>query len=205
MAFIGVKIPADITRLFRNLDIPGDKVPENEEHVTILCFEENWPIKDVAKAMETAFEVLKNVEPFQIKVSKVTCFPKHGDSPVAIIAKVDSKALHEVNDELKSAFDKKKIDYMKNFKEYKPHITLAYGEDEIKNIEITPISFTVTEVTLWAGDNGDDRLFITIPLKGASSTKHSFLVNKADLFHKLSSKDPNSVLSRTTERRLTKR
>lgn len=201
MAFIGVKIPADITRLFRNLDIPGDKVPEHEEHVTILCFEENWPIKDVAKAMETAFEILKDVEPFQIKVSNVTCFPKHGDSPVAIIAKVDSKALHEVNDKLKSAFDKKKIDYMKNFKEFKPHITLAYGEDEIKNITITPIEFTITEIMLWGGDNGDDRIFITFPLKGISTKKHSFLAQKADVFHKLSTKAPDAFLAKTTERR----
>ena len=205
MAFIGVKIPADITRLFRNLDIPGDKVPENEEHVTILCFEENWPIKDIAKAMEAAFEVLKDVEPFQIKVSKVSCFPKHGDSQVAIIAKVDSKALHEVNDELKSAFDKKKIDYMRNFKEYKPHITLAYNEDKIKNIMITPIEFTVTEIMLWGGDNGDDRIFITFPLKGVSTKKHSFLIQKADVFQKLSVKEPDAFLAKTTERRKTVR
>ncbi len=205
MAFIGVKIPADITRLFRSLDIPGDKVAENEEHVTILCFEENWPIKDVAKAMETAFEVLKDVEPFQIRVSKVSCFPKHGDSQVAIIAKVDSKALHAVNDELKSAFDKKKIDYMKNFKEYKPHITLAYNEDEIKNIMITPIEFTVTEIMLWGGDNGDDRIFITFPLRGVSTKKHSFLIQKADVFQKLSAKEPDAFLAKTTERRKTVR
>lgn len=205
MAFIGIKISADITRLFRNMDLPGERVPENEQHITVLCFEENWPIADVAKAMETAYEIIKDIEPFQVKTSAVTCFPKREDNPVPIIAKVESKELSKVNKELKVAFDKAGVDYKDNFKDFNPHITLAYADEEIDKIKIKPVEFTVTEILLWGGDNGDDRIFITFPLRGVDTKKHSFLIQKVDVFHKLSSKSPEGFLSKTTERRLTPR
>ncbi len=205
MAFIGIKISSDITRLFRNIDLPGERVPENEQHITVLCFEENWPIKDVALAMESAYEVLKDIEPFQIKTAAITCFPKREDNPVPIIAKVESKELSKVNKDLKKAFDKAGIEYKADFKDYNPHITLAYADDEIDKIKINPVEFTVTEILLWGGDNGDDRIFITFPLKGVDTKKHSFLIQKVDVFQKLSSKSPDGFLGKTTERRLTPR
>jgi len=205
MAFIGIKIAQDITRLFRGINLPGEKVSEAEQHITILCFEENWPIKELAKAMEAAFEVLSDVEPFQVSVSKITCFPKREDSPCPIIAKVEGKELLSLNKKLKSKFDKEKIDYKADFKDFKPHITLSYADEEIDDLKVSPIEFTVTEILLWGGDNGDDRIFITFPLKGVSCKKNSFLIQKTNVFHKLASRDHDGVLSKTTERRVHQR
>ena len=202
MAFIGIKVSADISRLFRGLDLPGEKVSENEQHITILCFEENWAISSVADAMEAAYKVLKDVDPFKVKTDTITCFPKFDKDTCPVIAKIDSEELSEVNKKLKKAFDKAKIGYANNFKVYNPHITLGWAKEEIKDIKISPVEFTVTEITLWAGDNGDDRIFITFPLRGIETKKHSYLVQKADVFHKLSSKSPDTILTKTVERRL---
>ncbi len=202
MAFIGIKIPADVARLFRGLDLPGVRVAESEFHITVLMFEENWPIREVGKAMEASFEVLKDTEPFQVSVDKVTCFPKREDHPVPLIAKIVSKELQKVNKDLKKQFDKDDVEYSKTFKDFKPHVTLSYADEEIKAIDIEPkIEFTVTELILWGGDNGDDRIFITFPLKGIAVKKHSYLLQKVEVFEKLAKKDSNAILTRTVERR----
>lgn len=202
MAFLGIRIPLDIARLFRGLELPGEKVAENEYHITILMFEENWPIKEVVKAMEASFEVLKDTEPFTISLDKVTCFPKREDNPCPIIMKVDSKELQKLNSNLKKEFDKANVEYSKTFKDFKPHITLSYADEEIDDMKIdSAMEFTVTEVVLWGGDDGDDRIFITFPLKGIVQKKHSYLLQKVDVFSKLSTKELNTILTKTRERR----
>lgn len=202
MAFIGIKIPADVARTFRNLELPGERVAESEYHITILMFDENWPIREVAKAMEASFEVLNKTEPFLISCNTIACFPKQNDNPCPLIAKVKSKELQTLNSELKKEFDKGEIFYDKTFKNFKPHITLSYADKEIDEIKLdSPIEFIVHEVVLWGGDHGDDRIFITFPLKGVETKKHNYLLQKADIFYKLSKKDPNELLSHTVERR----
>lgn len=206
MAFLGIRIPAEVARTFRNLDLPGDTVSESEYHITILMFEENWPIKEVAKAMEAALEVISETKPFLVSTKAVTCFPKREGHPYPVISLIDSKDLHELNSDLKKSFDKADVEYSKTFKDFKPHITLSYSDEEVKKIKLDPkVEFVVHEVVLWAGDNGDDRIFITFPLKGIEQKKNSYLLQKVDVFQKLSSKDPNSVLTSTQERRSTER
>lgn len=205
MAFLGIKVPHEVARLFRDIEVPGEKVAESEYHITVLCFEDNWPIAEIAKAMEATYEVVKHFTPFHIKTNKVTCFPKREDSPCPIITKVESKDLMKLNTELKAEFDKQKVEYSKLHKNFSPHITLSYAEDEIKDLKIDMIEFFVHEIVLWGGDNGDDRIFITFPLKNSEKEKHSYLIQKAEVFQKLSTKEPNSVFKQSTERRKTKR
>lgn len=205
MAFIGIRLELAVARLFRHLEVPGDRVAENEQHITILCFEDNWPISEIGKAMEAAFSVLNEQEPFHVKVDKVSCFPKREDKPCPIIGKVKSKELEELNGKLKKAFDKAKVDYLKTFKDFIPHITLAYADEEIKQMSIEPVEFVVSEVVLWGGDTSDDRIFITFPLKASEKKKHSYLTQKAEIFHKLSKRDESAVFKQSVERRKTER
>lgn len=201
MAFLGVRIEPTIARLFRDIEVPGEKVAESEYHITILMFEKEWPISEVADAMEAAFEVASKQEPFHCKIDEVTCFPKREDNPCPIIAKVKSKELQDLNKNLKKKFDKDKVKYDKTFKDYKPHVTLAYADEEIKTLKIEPVEFFINEIVLWGGDNGDDRVFVTFPLKNSEKKKHSYLLQKADVFQKLAGKPPGSVLTQTFERR----
>ena len=42
----------------------------------------------------------------------------------------------------------------------------------------------------------------SFPLKNSEKKKHAYLLQKADVFHKLSMKDPGGVLTPTIERRI---
>lgn len=186
MAFLGIKVPHEICRLFRDFDLPGDHESESEYHITILCFDDGLPIKDISKAMEAAFEVTEDFKPFTVSTKRIDCFPKAPNGKHPIIAKITSPELQALNKKLKKTFDSHGVEYSKRFKDYKPHITLAWTDDEMKPLIFDDITFAVNEIVLWGGDNGDDRLFITFPLKSPGKKKTSFLHQKAEVFEKLS-------------------
>jgi len=204
MAFLGIRVPHETGRLLAGVDVPGEKEGPSEYHITLLCFEDNWPISEISKALESTYDVVSKIKPFRVSIDKVTCFPKHGDK-CALIAPVKSAELHELRDELAKHFDKEHIDFAKNFKDYKPHVTLAYHDEEIEESDIDEVEFSVQEVVLWGGDHGDDRIFITFPLKGPEKHKHSMLMQRVDLFYKLAKKPDILHLTPSYERRKTER
>lgn len=186
MAFIGIPVPHEVGRLIRNLQVPGIKEMPSEYHITLLVFEKNWSIKNVLKAIDTTYQVVSQMEPFTVKINKVSHFPSYNDQPIPIIAPVKSEQLYSLHKQLSKAFDKDKIDYKKTFKEYKPHITLSYSEDKHDDFTISPaLQFAVNEVVLWGGDDGDTRLFTTFQLKSPERKKHAALLNKMEVFEKI--------------------
>ena len=205
MAFLGIKIPHEIGRLLSKIEVPGDRTDISEMHITLLHFSDNWPVSEIAKALEATYDVICKIKPFTVKVENVSCFPARDDNPVPVIAKVKSDDLHDMRDKLAKEFDKCGIEFSKIFKDFKPHITLAYAKEPIDKFEIDPtIEFAVQEVVLWGGDNGDDRIFITFPLKGPEKQKHSLLLQKAEVFCKLAN-NPQEFLTPSFERRKTER
>lgn len=201
MAFLGIKITNECGRLLKAIDVPGEKEGPSEYHITILCFEDNWPITEISKALEATYKIISDIKPFLIKTNKVKCFPKRENKPCPIICSVDSDDLHDLNEKIKKEFDKQDIYYSKVFKDYKPHITLAYADKEIEEFEIDPIEFSVQEIILWGGDMGDDRVFITFPLKSPERKKHSYLLQKVELFYKLASNPGQTYFAPSYERR----
>lgn len=205
MAFLGIRINPDVGRLLKDIEVPGENESPSEYHITLLCFDDNWAIEKVSAALEATYDVISDISPFTIKVDTVTCFPKREDKPIPIIAKVEGSKLHNLRDKLAKKFDKEGIDFLKTFKEFKPHITLSYydSDKEIDDIKIDPVEISIFEIVLWAGDHGDDRLFITFPLKGPKSRKRAaFLLQKANMFNKMANNEPQKYLTSTYERRL---
>lgn len=200
MAFLGIRVPHETARLLTGLEVPGKNTAASEMHITILCFEENWPITEIAKALETTYDSVSKIKPFRVVIDEVTCFPKRDDKS-AIIAPVKAAELHELHDKLAKEFDKEKIDFSKIFKDYKPHVTLSYNDEEIDSFEIDPVEFMVQELVLWGGDHGDDRIFITFPLKAPEKHKHAMLLQKAELFEKLAKNPEITHLVPSRERR----
>ncbi len=201
MAFLGIRVPHETGRLLSGIDVPGEKEGSSEYHITLLCFEENWPISEIAHALEATYDVVSKVKPFIVSVKKVSCFPKREDNPVPIIAKVESKELHDLRGKLANHFDKCNIEFSKIFKDFKPHITLAYADKEIEEFKIDSVDFSVQELVLWGGDHGDDRIFITFPLKGPKKQKHAVLLQKVELFEKIACNPPQSHFTQSYERR----
>lgn len=190
MAFLGIKIPLGAARLLSEVEVPGKRTGMHEMHITILMFEDNWPISEIASALETAYDVISKIEPFTVKTKKISCFPPKEGKPHPIIALVESKKLHELNKKLRKKFNKDKIDFDKTFKDYNPHITLSYADKEIKDIKIDPVEITVHELVLFGGDHSDQRIFITFPLKGPGQKKHGMLLQKCEMFEKWANNSP---------------
>jgi 2'-5' RNA ligase len=202
MAFLGIRIPQETGRLLTGIEVPGEKEGTGEYHITLLCFEDNWPITEISKALEATYDVISQIKPFLIKINKITCFPKREDNPCPIIAKVESDDLHDLQKKLKKSFDKHNVDYDKKFKDYKPHITLSYADKEIDEFKIDPLEISIQEAVLWGGDYGDNRIFITFPLKGPEKhKKSSLLLQKIDMFYKMALNPYQPYLTSSEDRR----
>lgn len=185
MALLGISIKNETGRLFQNLDIPGIKEGLSDLHITLVCFEDDWAIKDLAKALEAVYEVIDGIKPFTVKVDKISCFPKREGKPCPIIAKVTSDELQDLNKKIKKEFNKRDIAYDNFFKDYNPHITLSYADEEIKDFKIDKIEIPVHEISLLGGNKGENDVFVTFPLKIKELKKNAHLINKVNAFYKL--------------------
>lgn len=187
MAFLGISVDQKTADLLKEIDIPGEKVSPNDFHITILCFEDNFPISEILKSIEAAYNVTKHTKPFKAKINKVFNFPVRGNNPVPIVAKVESSELQELRDKLAKEFDKNNIEFDKTHKTYVPHVTLSYSKKEIDDLKIENIKLDIKELVLWGGDYGEDRLVIKFPLN--DKNKYSCLLHKINLFYKVANID----------------
>lgn len=204
MAFLGIKIPDPTCKLLKNIKVPGKAESPSEYHITLMFFAKNWELSKVGKALEATYEVTKDAKPFSVKTDTVGCFPKRENDPLAIIARVESKELHDFRKKLADKFDDEGIEFSKVFKTFHPHITLAYhdADKEISDFKIDPVEFTVSEIVIWAGDHGDDRLSINFPLEiSQKEKKSSFLLQKSDMFLKIANNPSQPYLTSTSDRR----
>ncbi|KKN72149.1 hypothetical protein LCGC14_0413610 [marine sediment metagenome] len=182
MALIGLKIPAEISRIFTNVKVPGERDPS--DHVTMFYISGELKPKDIAKVCAALPGVLENITPFEAVVKTITCFPE-GDEGVPIVGDVISKELTGLRIKIVKLLNKEKIEYSKKFSKFKPHVTLSYSNDKIDNIKLpTPAKWLVTELILWSGDQDDSGIIITFPLYEKVSAANIALA-LADVFCKL--------------------
>lgn len=180
MALLHIKIPKETSRLISNIDVEGEKEDSAERHITILFLGDDFPIKDLGKALEVTAEVLEDIKPFKIKIDHYECFAK-GDDGVPVICPIKSDDLHELHEKLAKAFDDNDLEYSKKWKEYRPHTTLSYNDKKIDKKDFEPIEWIVHEITLWGGNNGENGVFITFPL-GIEKSSANNLFNMCDLY-----------------------
>lgn len=162
MAFIGLKVPHEVSRLLSQIEVPGEIVPRDEKHITCIYFGSNIPIDRISKAIVVAYEVAARTKPIQLLIEEVICFPKGSDG-VPIIGSVVSPELMSFQEDLCNSLDKAKVEYSKKYPEYKPHVCLAYAEEPIEPMAVGPFEWAAYEMVLWGGDSGDDKIFITLP------------------------------------------
>lgn len=166
MSFIGIRIPLETARLLHEINVPGTKCDTAHLHITLLYLGKDIPIKILSKTMSATYEVIQNISPFRVKVSNVDCFePSAENKPVPVIAPVQSIKIHELNNSLKKMFNKKRINYDKTYKEYKPHITLSLNDETIIKTKIEPIEWSVQEIVLWGGNSGDNKIAVNFPIE----------------------------------------
>ena len=166
MAFLGFKASDEAADLFERIVVPGNREPKHRYHITLLYLGSDVPIDDVARAALVAYGITRNAQPITVLSRLVTSFPE-GDDGVPIIARIESPGLHAFQTRVRTAFDEEGIEYSKRFPEYKPHVTLAYSDagTNMPDQSIPPIVWTLSELVLWGGDEGEDRIVVTLPLE----------------------------------------
>ena len=163
MSLIGIQVPHQVARLLQEIEVPGIKMDSASLHITLFHFDK-FSIKGVSSVMECAYNISKITCPFSVELRCVDYFPVGEGSPYPIITPVISPKLHNLRKKIQKSLDDNDLEYSKTFKDYKPHITLSTNEEKIKKTKIPPIEFSVQELVIWAGDNGDDKMYITLPL-----------------------------------------
>lgn len=201
MAFLGIRIPHETGRLLNQIDVPGEKISTSEMHITLLHFQKEWPISELMKSIEATYDVVSKFHPFLVSINKVTSFSKNPEGKVPIIGRVESDELMKFREKLADSFDDDEIEFSKNFKDFKPHVTLSYAEEKPDDEKIHPVEFVVSEIVLWGGDHGDDRIFVTFPLAGPALDKNAFLVKKIEIFEKIAGNPLQDYLTPSKERR----
>jgi 2'-5' RNA ligase len=179
MAFIGLKVPHEIGRLLAQIDYGGHGKPESTDtfHITVAYFGDELPIEKLAGIIMAAFKVTSGTKPFTVQTSRVSVFPPHPEhGTVPVICRMDSTSLHDLRNALLRQFDADDVEYDKKFKEFRPHVTLAYtepgdGAEEVTGLDLTipTIEWGVGELVLWGGDEGDNTLVVTFPFALAPS------------------------------------
>ncbi len=159
MAMIGLRVPEATARVLS--DIPVEGSPSAHQHGTILNMGDDIPIGTLASMMVAAFTVAEHYEPFMVSTSLITSFPSEEEVPV--IARVESETLHQLWSDLCRAFDTVQLDYSKKFPEYKPHVTLAWADEQPEDMPIPTVSWGAHELCLWGGNHGEGRLLVHMP------------------------------------------
>lgn len=181
MAFLAIEIPKLLAAKLSKIDLPGKKERQDTLHITLFYFSDNYPLNDLVKALKTTLKITSETEAFAALIEKVSHFPS--DEEIPIIVPVQSNELHYFREGLAMAFDKANVPYSKKFKDYNPHITLSYAEKVIDDFGIEKEEFQIDKITLFGGDNYDDKISIDFALKKETTNEESKI--PLELLHKL--------------------
>lgn len=155
MYSLNVPVPSAVARLAGRVAarLPGARRRRRGEHTLVVKrLGETGPHRLSARARE----VVSGRVPFRARVTRVNRFdsPPVGSGPVVYLA-VDSPAIEVLHEELCDRFPP--VADLEG-DAYVPHVTVARGGDHatIERVlgEIEPIEWTVTELVVWAGRQG---------------------------------------------------
>jgi 2'-5' RNA ligase len=165
MAFVGIKVPEEVGEYLKKIPVPGKPEPLDHLHITMLYLGKNVPVDRIMKAGLVAYEIGQQFHEFDCIVQRVTKFPP-GPDGVPIICPVESEVAHEFRAKLAEAFDANRIEYSKKFPEWKPHVTLSYASesDVFADVPLKAQRWSVEEINIWGGDEGEDKVVVKIPL-----------------------------------------
>lgn len=177
MAMIAIPIDNSFSSLLQRVDVPGNR--DFSDHCTLIYFEDEMPIKKIAKIIPLIHEVTEKMVPFNIKSTTITAFDK-GKYGYPIIAKLESKELADLEKNIKKIFDKNKIKYSTKYKEFKPHITMSYSDVNLeKDIKFDKALLQVNSVGLYGDDNN---IYVNFPFSLGIKKKAIYLNKMAEYF-----------------------
>jgi 2'-5' RNA ligase len=159
MAMLAIPIQPDISRLFQEFDLDIEKDQSN--HITLFYFGDDLPMSRILKIIPAVFELTEDLKPFTAYTQHYSSFDS--DDLFPIICPVISQKLIGLRNKIQTSFDNKKVKYNKKFKDFKPHITLGYSKEKLKNTKFPKVEFPISQIALYAGDTIDTKLFVNFP------------------------------------------
>lgn len=160
MAMIAVPISRDIARLFTQIDVPGEREPS--DHITLSYLGDKLQTSTITKLMPLILEITSKTSPFLVTCKRITTFPK-GDKGYPIIAQLQSEPLNNLREKIIRVMDRQGIEYSKKYPEFKPHVTLSFSKKKIKNIRFNKIQWLINSVSLYGGDETDEKIYCQFP------------------------------------------
>lgn len=161
MSMIAAPVSPDVSKLFKNISVPGKRDPSN--HITMLHLGGELDIKVAIKILPLVLAITEKQQPFTVSCSEIICFPG-GDDGFPIVGKLESKELVSLQKKIKKEFEGAKIKFSDKYPIYKPHVTLSYSPDKIDDFKISKTEWQVNEIALFCGSHeGGEKLYVQFP------------------------------------------
>lgn len=181
---IALTVPHEVSKLLSKIKVPGDKTPLEEYHITLFSLNDNMKLEDIEKVIEPVYELAKKTEPFKITLKEFTTF--EGNDKIPVICRLDTEEIFKFRESLRKKLDKAGIEYSKKFPEFKPHITLSYHKEKVKDKSVDKISFEVDSVAIYGGDSGKEKIYIECKFgKNIKKRSSEYLLKECERFYKI--------------------
>lgn len=181
MAMLAVPLSRDVSRLFTQVDVPGQRDPS--DHITLFFLGNEISIDTIGKLVPIIHKVTSELRPFMVSCKRITTFPK-GENGYPVIAQLQAPQLQEIREKIKRIFDRKGVSYDETHSEFNPHVTLSYSKKKPKNISFPKIQWQVNEIALFGGDSHDERVYVNFPFSLGIERKAAYVEELAACFSK---------------------
>lgn len=176
MPMIAIKIPEKIADRLSREAVPGKKCPPEEMHLTLFYFKE-LKFEEALKVIACMHEVLKKSSSIKINLKKIVSFPSNEDG-TPVIVPIISDDLIRLREKLAKKLDEEGLEYSKKYPEFKPHVTLSYSTKDVEERKLlSPFTFKVDEVILYAGKDMDSNMIVTIPFQISKAASYELLTD----------------------------
>ena len=172
MAMLAIPIPDNISKILQSIQMEGKLIKkDNSDHCTLIYFEDCLDMEDILKIIPVISDVVKEIKGFNLGVDSYTAFPE-GKYGFPIVCKIKNKDLMKMREKIRKALDSNDIKYSTKFKEFIPHITLSYQDEDVKSGKFDEIIWPIKNISLYCGDSNKEKLYVEFPFEG-SKEKYS--------------------------------
>ena len=180
---IALPIPHEVCKLLNKIKVPGDKTNVEDYHLTLFSLDDNLKIDEIEKIIEPVFELAKKSVPFKIILKEFTTF--EGGDKIPIICRLNTEEIFKFREALKKKLDKAGIEYSNKFPEFKPHITLSYHKEKVKDKSFDKISFEIDSVAIYGGDEGREKIYVECKFGKDIKKSSEHLLKECECFCKI--------------------
>lgn len=156
MGILCLKVPSAEAQVLSTVTVPGERIPAQDKHITLLYLGKQTPDKDALECVRVCFGLSKIQRSFHVMVQEAMCFPL-GDDGVPIVGKVESDEIFKFQLKLQYLLTRAGIEFSRKYPIYRPHVTLSYASSPIPSTRIRTASWIVDRFCFWSGDDEEKK------------------------------------------------